>query len=195
MSRIEAHSKRFVGAMMQGEHVVLEPSDQQQVTTWATLRTLVHDHTHPQERVVPDAHYAQMYALNSPTKHTGESERPLPTYTVWLGRFQGLMPEGRFLCLKSPITVHPNHAAANLAASLARGEKAFSVTFVADRLVIVVLGHQAPGVIGQVHDVVAGPHFRRIWPTTETFTWPPDQPVDELGGPKRLYRFFTFVPA
>lgn len=51
----------FLTPMILGERVRLRPSRQRLLATWCVKTALVMDHLHPRSRIVPDAHYHELY--------------------------------------------------------------------------------------------------------------------------------------
>lgn len=51
----------FLTPMILGERVRLRPPRQRLLATWCVKTALVMDYLHPRSRVVPDAHYYELY--------------------------------------------------------------------------------------------------------------------------------------
>lgn len=192
MSRIENHAKPLVAPMANGRETRLRPKHQVQVATWVALKALVSQHQSAgPPRFVPDAHYREFYDV----------QRPLDTMTIWLGRLGRPLTArftehawyftsasaydftGRVMELSEPPP--------DLRRSVEEGGKVYGVQMNVGPLLMMVMGHQTPGVQGYVNDE-AYPHFERIWPVTGHFRWPPTV-VDTLGDNADLFRFFGFM--
>ena len=56
----------FLTPMILGERVRLRPPRQRLLATWCVKTALVMDHLHPRSRIVPDAHYYELYRYRQP---------------------------------------------------------------------------------------------------------------------------------
>jgi len=191
MSVLEERVKRLLGPMIRhGQATKLRPPAQALIATWAIKTAFMYEYLHPAERVVPDSEYHRFYKI----------KQPPDDYRVWLAhRTIYTDHTGRELLMASREQHVTNLNATNEASKqeieawLASGGSVFRITFTIGRLVFQIFGHSLPGRF----NVEVAPNVKvvqLIWPVNGNVTWPPPNPVEQIGGIDGLHAAFDQPP-
>lgn len=171
----------FLTPMILGERVRLRPPRQRLLATWCVKTALVMDHLHPRSRVVPDAHYYELYRYR----------QPLATSFVTIGYRREIDKDenGELLgtIIKQPLpSVTVDTAITDdVQAMIREGRRIYAIIFAIGHFVAQVMGHD---LFAQVQVSTGTAPVQRIWRTSPRFDWPDSRAVDDIGGVAALHR-------
>ncbi|HLN66388.1 MAG TPA: hypothetical protein VK280_03840 [Streptosporangiaceae bacterium] len=170
----------FLTPMILGERVRLRPPRQRLLATWCVKTALVMDHLHPRSRVVPDAHYYELYRYR----------QPLATSFVTIGYRREIDRDenGELLgTIKPPppsVTVD-TAITDDVQAMIREGRRIYAIIFAIGHFVAQVMGHD---LFAQVQVSTGTAPVQRIWRTSPRFDWLASRAVDDIGGVAALHR-------
>jgi hypothetical protein len=171
----------FLKPMLLGQAVRLRPESQKLLAFWCVKTVLVMDHLHPHARIVPDAHFHELYKYR----------RPLRTSFVVIGYRRKIDQDehGDLLgtVIKQPlpkITV-ASEVSEDVQAMIDEGCRIYAITFAIGHFIAQVLGHDLHA---RVEINTGNAPVQRIWPTSPRFDWPPSRTVDDIGGVAGIHR-------
>jgi hypothetical protein len=181
MSRLEVAVIPYLKLMLEGKLVRLRAGRQRQLATWCVKTALVLDHLHPHARLIPDSHYAELFAY----------QKPLDTSYVVIA-FRRKIDEdenGQLLAttIKQPLSSISTYTelASDVEAMINEGRRVYSITFAIGHFVAQVLGHDLRARL-EINTGTAP--VQRIWRISPRFDWPSDRAVDDIGGVTGLHR-------
>jgi hypothetical protein len=178
MSKLETSVMDDLKIMIPGQPKMLRSAARQRLAFWCAKTALVLDHLHPQERIIPDALYHDLYSLKS----------ALPSQVVLLA-FRSVPKElsGELLAsvLKQPVvnlTIpidSPPTFRQQLQQYTSDGHRAYKVTFAIGNFVALVFGHNFPL---PMNVSSPKPVAKYVWPIGHRFEWSKELSVDKIGG-------------
>jgi hypothetical protein len=178
MSKLETSVMDDLKIMIRGQPKMLRSAAQQRLAFWCAKTALVLDHLHPQDRVIPDSHYRDLYSLKS----------ALPSQVVLLA-FRSVTnePPGELLAsvLKQPVvnlTIpadSPPSFREKIQEYASDGHRAYKITFAVGNFAALVFGHNFPM---PMNVNSPKPVARNIWPIARRFKWSEELSVDKIGG-------------
>jgi hypothetical protein len=185
MSRLENSVAPLLGPMIKnGWTTTLSPRSQANIAFWAVKTALVLDQFYPAARLIPDSEYPAFYA----------AQQPLPAHMVWIGRRN---TPGDNLAASLKESINELQVPADdlrlpdlIRADIAKGQRIYRVTFSVGYVALQVFGHTLPTNL----QLTEGPdNFRisqRIWPSQGHMTWPPERPLEDIGGLRGWHELF-----
>jgi hypothetical protein len=170
MSDIEQAAIPYLKPMIRGEQVPLDRRGRDIVATWAFLRVLMAEYTHPDQIAVPESHRRWLYKERRP---------PRQGVYIWLAGYIGERWAGFYQHV--PLATHKRP----IGAGYRPGHmNAYGVTFAIYKLVFQVFGATTAPQGGDLRHTgpLADATFR-IWPNRgrETLALPPRIRFDDSG--------------
>jgi hypothetical protein len=170
MSELENHAKPHLKPLILGERVPLDRKAREIVATWAFLKSLMAQYTHPTQAPAPSAHYRWLYKERRPPRHG---------VYIWLAgylgdRWGGFYRHVPLSTLKRP--AGPDNRADHL--------NAYGVTFAVYKLVFQVFGATTERHGANLQHIgPLGMTTTRIWPNRGEGTVLVPQPLgfDDTG--------------
>jgi hypothetical protein len=178
MSDLEKSVMDDLKVMMKGQPKMLRAAAKQRLAFWCAKTALVADYLHPKQRIVPDAHFRDLFTHRS----------ALRSQFVLLG-FRSVTAEqpGELLAsiLKQPVLnvdiptdFLPSHREQILRYA-AEGHIMYKVTFAVGNVAALVFGHDFPMGVGINSP---RPIAKHIWPISRRFKWSDELSIDAIGG-------------
>jgi hypothetical protein len=165
MEDLESGARHFASGMIEGRGRVLHTGGQTALAAWAALKVLVCQRSFPGPlSPIPDDHYAAVYDAG----RRGKSPDGVLVFTAkvpWHDR--EFKPPGHYRV----IALGPGRDD--------RIHAHLATLTVLDLVVQVLFGET--GIRAANHPRPIAGSVRRIWPTTDSFTWPPGPPLTEKG--------------
>jgi hypothetical protein len=171
MSRYETNAQRWMTGMLQGRGRELHSTGQTQIAAWAVLKCLIGQRTYPQDSIIPDGHYKQVYDLR-------EAERPPlrpQVFTARAGWSQGAAPPGLFRVNGIGLRTDPEFPESGSV----RGYMA--TLSVMDLIVQVFWPYDSSPDGNFEHPPGYRSSLHRIWPVSGSFVWPPGPTLTGAG--------------
>lgn len=156
MSRLESVAKPFVGPLVQGKSVILEPFTQVLVATWAFKTALCFDKTNIGSGNVLASEYASF----------GVNQLPPAYCQVWMGGYNWIEESLAANFLSRLDQRHPSTLGEVLPFGL------WKITFTVGYLLFNVVG---PTIEGRTFAIDWGPFgtmVERVWPVGAAISWP-----------------------
>lgn len=187
MSKLENDVMEMLKLMMIGKPVMLRSNAKKHLAFWCAKTALVLDHLHPQHRIVPEAHYRELF----------ERKRALSNQVI-LVAYRSVPTEaaGQLLgsALKQPVlnVQVPSESFASMAGEVqkhaADGHQMYKITFAVGNFATLVFGHDFPM---SVSVNSPRPIAKHIWPINQRFEWSSDLSVDQIGGLPAFHASFA----
>jgi len=187
MSKLETDVMGMLKLMMIGKPVMLRSNAKKVLAFWCAKTALVLDHLHPQNRIVPDAHFSELFdrqrALNGQVVLV--AYRSVPTEAA-----------GQLLAsaLKQPVVnvQIPAESFASIAGEVQRhaadGHQMYKITFAVGNFAALVFGHDFPM---PMNVNSPRPIAKHIWPINQRFRWSSGLSVDQIGGLPAFHAAFA----
>lgn len=190
MSDLEKSVMGDLKVMIKGQPKMLRSNAKQRLAFWCAKTALVADYLHPQQRIVPDAHFHDLFMQRSALRNQ-----------FILAGFRSVTAEqpGDLLAsvLKQPVlnveipTDFPSSSREQIQRYAAEGHAMYKVTFAIGNFAALVFGHDFPmGVSINSPRPVA----KNIWPMSRRFKWSNELSIDAIGGLPGFHAAFSPGP-
>lgn len=159
MNRVENAVQPYIRGMLKGNRRELHAEGQEAIATWGVLKSLVAQRNFRQDTTIPSDHYRELYELH-------DAQQPPPATSVYTARAawsQGQAKPGFFRLNGIERDRSDSGPEAN----------GYLLTFSALDLVVQVIRVYGDERAEFNHSPRLAPSVRRIWPPTDSFTWPP----------------------
>jgi len=189
MSRLESSVISDLKVMMSGKPKMLRHNLKRRLAFWCAKTALVLDHMHPQNMIVPESHFRELY----------EQQSALRSQVV-LVAFRSVTKEqpGELLAsaLKQPVTnvqvpISSPALTQSIQQNVAEGHAMYKITFAIGNFVALVFGHDFPM---PLHLNSPHPIARHIWPINQRFLWSSELSIDSIGGLPAFHAAFAPNP-
>jgi hypothetical protein len=171
MSRYETNAQRWMTGMLQGRGRELHSTGQTQIAAWAVLKCLIGQRLYMDDPLVPAEHYKQIYDLR-------DDARPPPrpqVFTARAGWSQDAAPPGLFRVNGIGLRTDPSFPEPE-------SVRGYMATFSVMDVVLQVFWPYDSSPDGNFeHPTGYLPSLRRIWPVSDSFTWPPGPTLTGVG--------------
>jgi hypothetical protein len=172
MSDLENAAIPYLKPMIRGEQVALDRQAREAVATWAFLRAVMAEYTHPKQVAVPESHRRWLYKEQRP---------PRKGVYIWLAGYLGEQWGGFYQHV--PLATHKG----SIGSGYRPGHmNAYGVTFTVYKLVLQVFGATTSPKGGDMrHAGALGEATARIWPSApgESIALPKLARFDDAGLP------------
>lgn len=154
MSGLEGQAKPVLLPLVRGQVNSLSYAEQQLVATWAVKTAMMLQFTpiHNAGTVIAPSLYQELYA---------DQDRPPASVVVWIGHEAQQPPPGALFALRGMAIEHVDVSGL---VPIRRPYLGFEATLIARHLVLKVMGHNGPGRISILNEVIAPAGLDLIWP-------------------------------
>jgi hypothetical protein len=191
MSTLEKSMQPYLSKMLVGQATRLRSNAQRNLAFWCAKTALVLQYINPENVIIPDSHYSELYRLKSalPSHFIVISSRGIPRHEKGLPMMQAM----------SDPVIHAK-AEASLGSKVQEqmsqwirdGHRIYKVTFAVGNFVAQVFGHDLPITLA----IAGGGPAISLWPDIRNrVDWSLKYSIDGLGGIIPFHRMFAAPPA
>jgi hypothetical protein len=191
MATLERDVKPYLNKMLVGQTARLRSNAQKNLAFWCAKTALVLQYTNPENVLVPESHYSQLYHLKSalPSQFIIIGSRSIPHHEKGLPMMQAISdPVIHAKALAGP----GDNVQDQISQWMREGHRIYKVTFAVGNFVAQVFGHDLPA----SPLIMGGAPVIEIWPKIRNrVDWSLKYSIDGLGGVTNFHRMFAAPPA